>query len=333
MNTFTTSKIRDMLRASITSAALGAALELQLFWRLLERPKSVEAVASELDIPPGRCAYWLELLAALNLLERRGEEYALSATARSAIVDAYSPETWSVLAQEARERYPVGTDLALHLGHYGSLWDLQGRKPPDYVTQMVEDPERAGCFTRMLYEIHAPLAEELADILDMSGVSRLLDLGGGSGIVALALLRRHPALTVVVVDIANVCVAGREIAAGTPFASRIAYHPANFLHDELPGGFDMILECDVGIYSQDLFFKLAASLNQGGRLVIVDDLPQANQPLSPSRSRHNFYVSLHNPDFAQPTSNEVDEMLRQAGLRVLSMRTMSSGELLLLAQK
>jgi hypothetical protein len=246
MNASTTSEILDMLSANMAAAAVGAALEQQLFWRLSDQPSTAEAVARELNIPRGRCRYWLELLAGLKLLERRGETYALSPTARSAIVDAYSPETWGLLAQEARERYPIGADLSLHLGHRGSLWDLQGRRPPDYVAQMVEDPERASRFTRMLYEIHAPLAEELADSLDLTGVGRLLDLGGGSGVVSLALLRRYPELTAVVVDIPTVCAAAREIAARAPVAGRITYHAADFLHDELPRGFDMVLECQGG---------------------------------------------------------------------------------------
>jgi 16S rRNA G1207 methylase RsmC len=68
---------------------------------------------------------------------------------------------------------------------------------------MAQSPERARRFTRMLGEIHRPLAAELAETLDMTGVRRLMDLGGGSGVVSLALLNRHPELTAVVVDIAN----------------------------------------------------------------------------------------------------------------------------------
>ena len=56
-----------------------------------------------------------------------------------------------------------------------------------YLAEMEKDPEVARRFTRMLYEIHQPLAKELAGYLDLSGVDRLLDLGGGSGIISLAL--------------------------------------------------------------------------------------------------------------------------------------------------
>ena len=47
----------------------------------------------------------------------------------------------------------------------------------------------------------------------MRGVNRLLDLGGGSGVVSLALLCKRAELTAVVVDAASVCQVGRAIAS------------------------------------------------------------------------------------------------------------------------
>lgn len=64
------------------------------------------------------------------------------------------------------------------------------------------------------------------------------DLGGGSGVVAMALLRKHPILTAVIVDIANVCEAGHEIVAENAMADRISFHAADILHGALPSGRD-----------------------------------------------------------------------------------------------
>lgn len=325
--------VLELLRAYVPSAALSAALELQLFWLLAERPRTAEAVAQELNIPVKRCYYWLELLASHDLLERCGDTYAPTALARHAITGTYSPETWSLLAQEARERYPAGIDLSLNLSHPASIWSALGRTSPNYVAQMMENPERARRFTRMLYEIHRPLAEELAQTLDLSGFQRIMDLGGGSGVISLALLRRYPDLTATVVDIANVCAAGEEIVAETPEAERITFHPADLLHDELPAGFDVILECDVGIYSEGLFRRLVSCLNDSGRLIIVDELTEEGQVGSPSSLSHAFYVSLHNPEFTLPSVNGICGYLEQAGFRLLTTQKMTTGEVIIQAEK
>lgn len=167
------------------------------------------------------------------------------------------------------ERYPICKDLALHITHPDSVWTTQGLERPNYVAKMIENPERAEQFTRMLYELHLPLAEQLANFLDLTGVNRIMDLGGGSGVISHTLLRRYSHLSSVVVDIPNVCVVGREIARETTVRDRITYHAADFLHDDLPIGFDMIIECDIGIYSEELFRKVYNSLNEGGKFVIV----------------------------------------------------------------
>jgi len=221
MKITTYTEVRDLLRAYVSSAALGAAMELGLFWKLADQPQSEDAIAQNLGIPLNRCRYWLETLSQLGLLEKQGELYTLSAAGRATIVDARSQETWALLAQGERENYMVGNDLTTHIQKSDSTWALQGLALPDYVQQMIESPDRVRRFTRMLYELHQPLANELAATVDMTGARRLMDVGGGSGVISLALLRRYPGLTATVVDIQNVCVAGREIAAENGMAERI----------------------------------------------------------------------------------------------------------------
>ncbi|MEE9593685.1 MAG: methyltransferase [Thermoplasmata archaeon] len=290
--------VGELLRGSIVSAGLGAALELHLFQKLKEEPTTSEAVARDLGIPPHRSHAWLELLAGLGLLERQDETYAITAATQAAILDAHSPESWALLAQEARAAYPAGDDLARHIGHPGSVWEALGRDRLDHYGRMAEDADWARRFTQMLYEYHQPLAKELVDTLDLTGVARLLDLGGGSGVISMALLRQQPEMEAVVVDVATVCDAGRAIAAGTEVDERVTYHPADFLEDDLPSGFDLILESDVGIHTTELFRKLRGSLNPGGRLVIVDDLAQEGVVLT-SRRRES---SCPSPGSARPSS-------------------------------
>jgi len=318
----TTEDILSLMDAHFTSAALGAAMELGLFWLLEERPLPVVDVAGAFGIPAKRCHYWLQLLAAAGLLERVPDGYATSPTARAAILDGYSRDSWALLADESRQRLPALRDLVLHIGDPGSALASLGLEPRKYIAQMSEDPDRARRFTRMLYELHRPLADELARSLDMSDVNRFMDLGGGSGVVSLALLRRHPHLTAVVADIANVCAAGREIAAENSLEDRISFHPGDFLADELPSGFEMILECDVNVYGDALFRKVRASLRPGGRFVIIDLFAPEDGVAPPERVHWAFYGSLADPEHSYPTAAEVKGQLSDAGFTLLSERTL-----------
>jgi SAM-dependent methyltransferase len=331
MKITTTDDVHALMAAFIDSAALGTALEWGLFWNLAEEPQTAAGVAQGLGIPLNRCRYWLDLLLGLGLLTCDESLYAPSAAAQRAILDAYGPEAWGMLAQEWRERFPAVQDLARHIAEPGSVWEVQGLEPPEWFAQIAGNPERARRFTRMLYELHLSLADELADVLDMTGVRRLMDLGGGSGVMSLALLRRHPHLAAVVVDIEHVCAAGREIAAAQPVAERITYLAADFDHDDLPRGFDLVLACDVGIWNKGLLSKLRDSLHPAGRLVIVHQFAPAKgvAPTARPYLHWAFLGSLENPASAFRTVAELRPLLRQAGFRILSERTLSEGWLVI----
>jgi len=318
MKPATPDDILDLLDESFDSTALGAAMELGLFWLLDAQSMDAQELALRLDIPRIRCRYWLQLLGRVGLIEKGAQGYEPSSTARSAILDVYAQETWALLAQEARERLPGLIDLPGHLHEPGSAWNALRLKPPMYVAQMNEDPERARRFTRMLYELHQPLAEQLAASLDLSGVIRLMDLGGGSGAMSLAFLRRYPDLNSTVIDIPNVCEAGREIVAKYSLEDRITFHPADFLRDDLPSGFDLVLECDVNVYSEELCRRVWDSLNPGGRFVIVDQFAPEVGVAPSSRLHWAFEGSLINPDFIFPTVAQIQGLLVNAGFRQVS---------------
>jgi len=322
MKPATSDEVLDLLDTSFTSAALGAALELGLFWLLEERPRDADQIARALGIPTRRCAYWLHLLARTGLIEETAEGFAPSHNARTAILKTYGRDTWALLAEEARQRLPGLADLSRHITEPGSAWAALGLTPPMYLTAMARDAEAARRFVRMLYELHGPRADQLARVLDLAGVSSLMDLGGGSGVMSMALVRRYPRLATVIVDLANVCAAARELVVENVLEDRISYHPADFLRDDLPSGFDLVLECDVNVYSEALFRKVRTALNPQGRFVIVDQLAPESGTAPPSRLHWAFQGSMIDPEFHFPTAAELQAQLKIAGFRNVSHRTL-----------
>jgi SAM-dependent methyltransferase len=255
------------------------------------------------------------------LLESSTEGYTSSIVAREAILDVLSQDTWAFQAREARGSSLVVQDLALNIRKPMSTWQTWDLMSPDYFQQIQQDPNHAARFTRKLYEIHCPLADQLADMLDLRGVKSLLDLGGGSGVVSFALLRKQRDLASVVVDVENVCQAGREIASENKLEKRITYLAADFLQDDLPTGFDMVMLCDVGSFSEILFRRIYDVVNLKGRLVIVDKFAPSRTSAPPSRLPSAFLDSLENPaqSIEFTTTEVVQTRLQQAGFRDFSV--------------
>jgi cyclopropane fatty-acyl-phospholipid synthase-like methyltransferase len=254
-------------------------------------------------------------------VEDTADGYAVSALARQTILEAHSCETWAFLAREVRFRLPAVLDLPLNMGKPVSTWEAQNLRAPYYFKQIVDGSDYATQFTRMLYEIHIPMAEQLANVLDLAGVNRLLDLGGGSGVVSFALLRKQPELTSLVVDVENVCKISREIAAANGLDKRIAYIAADFMKDDLPTGFDMVMLCDTGASSDDLFHKIHAALNPNGRLILVEQFAPKQDRVLPSHLIWTFLTSLEFPNqtINYTTSETAATRLRNAGFRDISI--------------
>jgi hypothetical protein len=319
MSLRTIDDIHELMATPRQAAVLIAAIKLGLFWRLKDRPRSSAIIAQELKIPARRCHHWLRLLATINLLEQEGDHFGLSPLARAAILEAHSQEAWKLLAIDAEENLEDSLFLAQRLSDAGPGKDSAGRfryQLDPYVQKMAADLDRARLFSQTLYELHKPLAQDVVAALDVNGAHSLMDVGGGSGVVSLALLRKHPELKATVVDIENVCIAGREIASKLPEQDRISYYPANIVEDELPKGFDIILKCDVAIFDDSILAKMAGSLNDGGRLVIVDRWFDMGEKETARRLAFVLSKSLRNPEYLLRSLEDIGVGLEQAGLEV-----------------
>jgi 2-hydroxy-4-(methylsulfanyl)butanoate S-methyltransferase len=312
-------EVLALLDQPLEGAAVAAALELGLFWLLESEPLHVAAIGEALGISETRCSAWLNFLEGMGFVEESRSLWRPSRLATDVVLGGYSAATWRLLAQEARERLEAISDLPRALRAAPD----EAPATADYVERMAADQDRARRFTRMLFEIHRGLADEVAVALDLSGVLRLMDLGGGSGVVAIALARRWPNLTVTVVDIANVCVAGQEIVAEAGLGDRIGFHAANFTGDPLPGGFDAVLECDVAVYSESIFGRVRDALQPGGRFIVVDEFEPEEGMSDRARLGWRLVRTLADPDWKPKTMARTRDLLVRAGLVDLTEATLA----------
>jgi cyclopropane fatty-acyl-phospholipid synthase-like methyltransferase len=219
---------------------------------------------------------------------------------------------------DERERLAGLRNLALYISEPGSIWKVQGLADPknDY-GKMIEDPERARVYTRLLYNFYRGSKNAFADSLDLTGVEQVMDIGGGSGIVSIYLAQKYPDLKGVIVDFKNVCVEGRKIVEENHLSGRITFHGANFVADELPQGFDMVLHYDIGVFGEELFCKLWESLKPGGRIAVVFRFPPSENVAPEPYLKWAFLDSLKDPDFGFPTISQIQAQLVRAGFQLL----------------
>jgi cyclopropane fatty-acyl-phospholipid synthase-like methyltransferase len=139
------------------------------------------------------------------------------------------------------------------------------------------DPELARRFTAAMHSVSERPAAGLAEVVDFSKVRRLLDVGGGSGALSLAIARAWPNVRCTVWDLPVVCEIAREYAVAAGLSDRVTAEPGDMFGQPLPSGYDAVL------FSQilhdwgeetwpELLAKAAAALPEGGLILVHEKL-------------------------------------------------------------
>ena len=145
----------------------------------------------------------------------------------------------------------------------------------DGMESAMEAEATARFFTLALAGRAKNVAPVLAENVSMEGVSRVLDVGGGTGIYSIALLRKNVDLRAVVLDRPEVLKVAGEMAKEYGVADRIEFQPADMFADPFPSDCEAILlsnilhDWDVP-ECQQLVQRCADVLPTGGRLLIHD---------------------------------------------------------------
>ena len=145
----------------------------------------------------------------------------------------------------------------------------------DGMASAMEAAESARHFTMALAGRAKNVAPALAEVVPMQEHSRLLDIGGGTGIYSIALVQKHPTLVATLFDRPEVLKVAREMGEAYGVLDRLEFVEADMFTDNLPTDADTILlsnilhDWDVPQCEQ-LVSKCAAALPAGGRLLIHD---------------------------------------------------------------
>lgn len=267
----------DLAGAAVQAAALSAALTLGIFERLVES-LTAEELASRLGLNAGNTAHLLELLWSMGLLERsprpaldhrESDEpmYRLATIARTyfhSTSPQWSGDTWRYrearLGQAAgllREQVRQGAQAegGQALERFAKQWAAAARG------QLAQDQLAAT----------APAAREaMSRVPEFASATRLLDLGGGPGWVAIELARLQEGLSGVVFDFPEaVAVAAKNIAVAG-LADRLGVLGGDLATDDMGSGYDLIWCSSVLHFAPDVeaaLKKTHAALRPGGVLV------------------------------------------------------------------
>lgn len=252
---------------------LGAALvHFDFFTWLAEHPSDKAAICRELKIVDRPTDVMLTLFTAMGFVESKGGVFHVTELAREHLVKG-SPWYMGPYYASLKDR-PVLKDYVtvLQTGRTANWGSFKGEK--DWAKAM-EDETFANHFTAAMDCRGVYLGAAVARHLDCRGLTRLLDVAGGSGIYACAIVARHPQLKATVLEKPPVDAVARRAIAKRGFAGRVSVEAGDMLAGELPDGFDLHLVSNV-LHDWDepvvkqILAKSYRALKPGGMLVIHD---------------------------------------------------------------
>lgn len=299
----------DQVRLDIIRAmSMRAALQLGVFTPLAEGPKTAGALANALGVNPRRLEMLLYQLVASEYLELHDDRFANTPTAAHYLV-------------QGRQDYYGGVhelwteQINALLKTADSIKTDTPQAKIDFA-EMTQD--QLGSFLRGIHGMAVAAGRNLAKNPQFSEATRVVDIGGGSGGVAIALCEEHPNLHATVIDLPSVIPIAEEMAEEAGLADRVTGLTTDVLEKPVPGAFDIaIARSFFQVLSpeqcQQAAHNIAAALPSGGALFIVAYVTDDSR-LSPdvAVATNVFFLNVFE-DGQSYTASQYQSWLNNAG--------------------
>jgi acetylserotonin N-methyltransferase len=260
--------------------AVTVADEMGIFRGLADQPSTAEALATRLGYDRRTTIAILRLLAARDFLTLRLGVYALTDATRLYLLQD-SPFYWGhmlgrregihdTLKERLQGHSPTGRP-----GAGGEIRETGGSSGSWAAGQV--DMERARRVAAAMQSHSLPAAIGVARNGDFQGVSRLLDIGGGSGCFAIALARQHPAMRCSIMELPAMCDVAQEYIRDGGVEDRVDTVSVDMFREPWPRDYDALFFSNV---YHDWNFETCEWLTQqsfdalpsGGRLYLHEML-------------------------------------------------------------
>jgi predicted O-methyltransferase YrrM len=248
--------LTKMLLASIRSKLLLTGIELKVFNQLSE-PRSTDAVAQAIGTHPKNTEVFLDSLTAIDLLQKKNGLYR------------NSPITQAFLVEE-------------NPTHFGAVLQLlHSQISLENLSQLIKEgplPTSEMTFSKEMFAQEYASNEQVSDAPIMVDVvselpefpsfRKMLDLGGGPGLIGMAVVAAHPRMKGVIFDLPPMVKAAETFIKEYGMEDRMAILGGDAFRDAIGDGYDLVLVCSsLQSYKDKLdaaVKKVYDALNPGG---------------------------------------------------------------------
>lgn len=300
-------ELMESIRAFQDSRVILTAIELDAFAAVGEGATAAEA-ASRMGADPRASAMLLHALVALGLLEKRDGRFTCLPV--------------------ARRHFQPGSpfDARAAMGHIVNMWDrwsgLTAAVRTGSAAECTELADRGDEWTEpfiaAMHRIASERAPAVVSALGVSGIGRMLDVGGGSGAYSIAFAKASAELRAEVLDLAPVLSIAQGHIGAAALTDRVSTREGDLRADPLGAGYDLVFVSAIchmlsEVENRDLLKRCYDATAPGGRTVIQDFFldPDRTSPKSAALFALNMLTGTRGGNTY--TEAEYRAWLREAG--------------------
>ena len=258
-------ELYKMLFPAIRKKLLLTGIELKVF-NYLSDPTSAEDVAQSIASNPRNTRLFLDGLAAIDLVQKKSGLYQNAPIAQAFLVEGNQTYLGQLLNFMAKADGPLKNLTTL-------VKDGPPPKPetPPFSEEMLAqsafimaNTERAGDAQRVV--------KIVSKLPEFSSFQKMLDLGGGPGIIGMAIVSAHPKMKGVIFDLPPVIRVAETFIKEYQMEDRMETLCGDFNRDHIGEGYDLVFTSNALHFAQvidSVVKKIYDSLNPSGVFVSI----------------------------------------------------------------
>ncbi|OLC87058.1 MAG: hypothetical protein AUJ08_01180 [Thaumarchaeota archaeon 13_1_40CM_3_50_5] len=336
--------IFQMITGFWVSKALMAAVELEVFTKISGKQVTLQQLQDILEMEQRPTDVFATSLASLGLLKVTTENgrrlYSNSALA-DLFLDKNKSSYMGDIVTMFDKRLYKGWDklvLALKTNKPVSAEEGGGAETIFDQAKSKEKIEEIKKFTHSMHGVSIGPAMALAKSFDFSKYRKMVDIGGGSGVYCIEVVKRNPNISAVVLDLEPVCQVAQEYIGKFNLQDKIQTTALDFWKEPLPSGYDVaFLSHILHDYDQDkdtfLLKKICDSLNNDGVVLISEWLINDEKTGPPPSALMGLNMIVESYGGRNYSFAEISKMLKTAGFKRIEKRPLATPAELIVGYK
>jgi acetylserotonin N-methyltransferase len=268
--------VLDLLLAFRRSQAMFASVSLGVFDALAKGPRPAAQLGPDLGTTATALERLLDACVGLKLLVKEEGRHANSPEAQAYLTSASPLRLTGYVDYSNKVLWPLWANLSDAVREGTHRWKQSFGWDGPIFASFFRTEESKREFLMGMHGFGLLSSPQVVSAFDLSAHRLLVDLGGGTGHLAVAACERYDNLEAIVFDLPDVAPLAQEIIRGSPVADCVRFQAGDFFVDPLPAADLYALGRIIHDWSEEkgleLLHRIHHALPVGGSILIVEKL-------------------------------------------------------------